>query len=434
MFGFTTERAAAQRVEAAVAETRSSLENPSTPLSDVAAWRSLLSDWHGVAGVSVTPETALEVPAIWAAINFIASTIAALPLQVFAKNDNGRDTANSDPLYAILHDAPNDELTSYQWRKGMMVNALSRGRGLSYIEKNLAGRVVNIWPLETDKTTVERRDGKKRYRYRDGGREVIYDAREIIDIPWMLAPDGLSHVDPISKLKGVVGLALALQKYAEKFFLNGGVPPLALQGSVPSPGAASRAVTDLKKAVRDANSEQRDFVFVPAGHELKPIGVDPAKSQMEEARRFQVEEVARVFNIPPTFLQDLSNGTFSNTEQQDLAFVKHTVTQWVEAWEQELNLKLFAPRNRTKFVEFNVDGLLRGDFKTRMEGNARAIQTGQLTPNEARASENRPPKPDGDNLYVQGATVPLGTVLAKPADAAPTPANDNVEPEPKLDE
>lgn len=432
MFGITTERAAARKVEAAVAETRSSIENPAVPLSDAAAWRSLLGDWHNVAGVVVTADTALEVPAIWAAINFISSTIASLPLQVFAKTDKGRDTANGDTLYPILHDAPNDELTSYQWRKGMMINILSRGRGLSFIERNLAGRVVNLWPLETDKTTIERRDGKKRYRYRDGNREVIYDAREIIDIPWMLKPDGLAHVDPITKLRGTVGLAIALQQYAEKLFLNGGIPPLALQGSVPSPGAASRAVGDLKKAVRDANSEQRDFIFVPAGHELKPIGVDPDKSQMEEARRFQVEEVARVFNIPPTFLQDLSHGTFSNTEQQDLAFVKHTVTQWVEAWEQELNLKLFAPRNRTKFVEFNVDGLLRGDFKTRMEGNARAIQTGQLTPDEARASENRPPMEHGDQLYIQGATVPLGTVLTQPA--APTTANDNVDPEPKPDE
>lgn len=429
MFGITTERSAARRVEAAVAETRSSLENPATPLSDVAAWKSLMGEWHAVAGVTVTPETALEVPAIWAAINFIASTIAALPLQVFVKNENGRDTANSDPLYGILHDAPNDELTSYQWRKGMMISALSRGRGLSYIERNLAGRVVNVWPLETDKTTIERRDGKKRYRYKpDNGREVIYEAREIIDIPWMLKPDGLAHVDPIAKLKGVVGLAIALQRYAEKFFLNGGVPPLAMQGSVPSPGAASRAVTDLKKAVRDANSEQRDFVFVPAGHELKPIGVDPSKSQMEEARRFQVEEVARVYNLPPTFLQDLTHGTFSNTEQLDLFFTKHTVSQWVEAWEQELNLKLFSARNRTKFVEFNVDGLLRGEFKTRMEGNARAIQTGQITPNEARAMENRPPKPNGDDLLIQGATIPLGSQPLQPA--APTPADPNADPEP----
>lgn len=406
------------------AETRATLESPSVPLSDVGAWRTLMSEWHGVAGVNVTYETAIEVPAVWCAVNFIAGTIASLPLQVFKKGDKGRETVDNDPLYGILHDAPNDELTSFMWRKGTMVSVLLRGRGVSFIERNKAGRVMNIWPLDTDKLTIERKNGRKTYIYRDGTRDVTYNANEVIDLTFMLKPDGVTHVDPISKLKGAVGLALALEEYARKFFANGGVPPLALYGSVPSPAAASRAATDVNQAIRDANAERRNILIMPAGHELRPVGVDPQKSQMEEARRFQIEEIARVFDIPPVFLQDLTHGTFSNTEQQDLHFVKHTLTQWIKAWEQELNLKLFTARNKSKFVEFNLDGLLRGDFKTRIDGWRSAVQGGLNTPNEFRESENWPKHgPEADKLYMQGATVPLGTVITQPKAGAP--ANDN---------
>ncbi|MGH0251514.1 phage portal protein [Sinorhizobium meliloti] len=406
----------------AAAETRASLENPSVPLSDVNAWRTLVGEWHGVAGVVVTHETALEVPAVWCAVNFIANTIASLPLQVFKKSGEGRDTVESDPLYSILHDAPNDELTSFMWRKGMMINVLLRGRGVSFIEGNKAGRVMSIWPLDTNKLTIERKSGRKLYHYDDGGRKVTYAANEVLDLTFMLKPDGVSHVDPISKLKGAVGLALALDEYARKFFANGGVPPLALYGPMPSPAAASRASQDVEKAVRDANAERRNVMIMPTGHELKAVGVDPEKSQMVESRRLGIEEIARIYGIPPVFLQDLTHGTFSNTEQQDLALTKHLISQWVKAWEQELNLKLFSARNRTKFVEFNLDSLMRGDFRTRMEGYAKGIQNGIYTPDEVRAMENWPSKGgDADKLHIQGATVPLGMQST----AARQPANDN---------
>lgn len=420
MFGLTTERAAARQV----AEVRASLEDPRIPLGDVNAWRTLMNEWHGVAGVTVTAETCLEVPAVWCAVNFIAGTFASLPLQLFVRKDESRETASKDPLYAILHDAPNEEWTSFSWRKYSMVNTLIHGRALTFIERNKAGRVMNLWPLDPTKMTIKRVAGKKSYDYVDGSRQITYSANEIIDVPFMLKADGLTHVDPISKLKGAVGLALALEQYAQKFFANGGVPPLALYGPVGSPAAASRASSDVTQAIKDANAERRNVLIMPTGHELKPVGVDPQKSQMEAARRFQVIEIARIFDIPPVFLQDLTNGTFSNTEQQDLHFVKHTLRQWLKAWEDEMNLKLFAPRNRTKFVEFNLDALMRGDFETRMSGYGVAIQNGLNTPNEIRAMENWPAKGDeADKLYIQGATVPLGT---QPVPAAPAaPANDN---------
>jgi HK97 family phage portal protein len=134
---------------------------------------------------------------------------------------------------------------------------------------------------------------------------------------------------------------------------------------------------------------------------------------MVDLQRFQIEEVARIFSLPPVFLQDLTHGTFSNTEQQDLHLVKHTVRRWITQIEQEMNLKLFGRDNNDLYVEFNLDGLLRGDFSSRMAGYATGIQNGILKPNEARASENRPSADNGDDLLIQGATVPLGSQVTQ---------------------
>jgi HK97 family phage portal protein len=147
---------------------------------------------------------------------------------------------------------------------------------------------------------------------------------------------------------------------------------------------------------------------LPAGHEMKSIGFNPEQMQLLELQRFSIEQIARIYSLPPVFLQDLTHGTFSNTEQQDLHFVKHTLKRWIEQTEQEMNLKLF-PRGSDLYVEFNVDGLLRGDFGTRMAAHATSIQNGIRTPNEVRTIENMPDRPEGDVLLIQGATVPMGT-------------------------
>jgi HK97 family phage portal protein len=175
--------------------------------------------------------------------------------------------------------------------------------------------------------------------------------------------------------------------------------------------------------VLEASQQRKNILALPTGHELKSIGIDPEKSQMEKARRFQVEEAARIYQLPPSFLQDLTHGTFTNVEQQDLHFEKHSMHRWVKQVEQELNLKLFGRNNRDRFAEFNMDGLLRGDYKTRMEGYAIAIQNALNKPNEIRGIENWPDDPKGNDLLIQGATVPLGmqmTMNIKPPPKAKT--------------
>lgn len=406
----------------AVTQFRSSLENPSVSLADASAWESLFGAWRlSDAGVNVTRDTALGVPAVWAAVNFISATIASLPLDLFTRDDKGRTRAENDPLHAILHDDVNPETSSFDWRKCAMQNVLLDGRSYTFIERNVARRVINLWPLDPCKVTVERRQGKTQYIYREGGKQTVYQSAEIIDIPWMLGSDGLCHYNPIDRLRNAIGLAIAMEKYGAEFFSNGGIPPLQLIGPMETPAAIKRAAIDIAAAIAAAKSEGRSILPMPMMHKLEAIGIDPVKGQLVDGRRFQMEEIARIYQLPPVFLQDLTNATLSNSEQQDLHFVKHTLAQWIKRWEQQLNLKLFGPRVRSKFVEFNVDGLLRGDFKTRMEGYAKAIQNAIYTPDEVRSMENRPAKgKDADKLHIQGATVPLGDQL-KRGDQPPPP-------------
>lgn len=362
------------------------------------------------ADVVVTTETALGVPAIWAAVNFISGTIAGLPLDLFEVTGDDRQKVKNTPLSRILHDAVTDETSSFEWRKGLFTSVLTGGRAFTFIERSPLGDVINLWPLNPAQVTVKMERGRKFYTYKEAGSAPKrYEAAEIIDIPFMMKADGVGHRGPIAANRDVVALAIAATNFGSKFFQNGGVPPFAVTGGFKSGAAMGRAADDFAAAIRKSAKEQRQALVLPDGMEIKSIGTDAEKSQLVELKKFCIEEFARVYSLPPTFLQDLSHGTFSNTEQQDLHFVKHTLKRWVEAFEQELNLKLFGRGERKFFVEMNMDGLLRGDFKTRMEGYATAINTGQIMPNEARRLENRPPDPAGDVLLMQGAMVPLGT-------------------------
>ncbi|MGX1786848.1 phage portal protein [Bosea sp. NPDC055332] len=372
----------------------------------------------------VTVDTALKVPAVWAAVAFLSRTLAALPLHAYRKTKDGPVRATGR-LETVVHDAPNDEMDRFKFWQYFWQQVFTGGRGLAYIERAPQG-VESFWIMDPTKTTIQRRGGRTSYQF-DG---KSYAAADVIDVPFMLKADGLKHYGPIAQASKAIQLALAMNDYGANFFAGGGVPPLALEGPLPAGDAAiKRAQADIKRSV-DAAKHANEPVFpIPAGYKLTPVGIDPAKGQMVEARRFQVEEIARAYQLPPVFLQDLSRATFSNAEQQDLHLVKHLIGQWAEALEGEMNLKLFGRGGGGRYVEHNLDGLLRGDFKTRMEGLARAIQTAQMTPNEARALENRPKheNPDADNLLVQGATVALGTQVADGGSEPPPPANDNTD-------
>lgn len=399
------------------------------PVSEIASsaswdeWASFLGIADGRASLPrVTVETALEVPAVLDAVTFLSRTMASLPLHAFRDNEGNKERADGE-LQMLLNEAPNPEMSSFDWRRYTWQQVFTGGRGVSWIERK-GIRPVAIWAMDPTKTTVKRVDGRKVYRC--DGKE--YSAGDVIDVAFALRPNMLNAYGPIHMGRKAIGLAIAMNDFAGGFFAGGGVPPLALEGPLPAGADAfKRAQKDIQRAIDNAKKAGLPFFGMPPGHKLSPIGSDPAKGQMTEARLFQIQEIARLYGLPPVFLQDLSKGTFSNTEQQDLQLVKHLIVHWALAFEGELNLKLFGQRRRARSVKHNLDGLQRGDFKSRIEGMARAIQTGQLMPDEARALEDRPPDPTGAGarLYIQGATVQLGTSPAPIGHNGGPPINDN---------
>jgi len=363
-------------------------------------------DFAAAAGVTVNTDTAMGVPAIWAAVNFIAGTLAGLPLHVYRKTDAGRERV-TEGFGATINTAVNDEMSSFEWRKYMFEQVLTGGRSITYIERDGSGNVRNLHPVDPNGVLVERKTTSqgfpaKTYRYN----QRIFKARDIIDLTFMVKANQLDPRGPIATNKDAIGMAIAASQYGAKAFQSGGIPPAVLQGPFQSGAAASRASEDVAAATAKLAKEGRPIMALPLGHELKSVGFSPEQMQLIELQRFSIEQIARIYSLPPIFLQDLTRSTFTNSEQQDLHFVKHTLKRWIEQAEQEMNLKLFG-RGSDQYVEFNVDGLLRGDFKTRMEAHATSIQNGIRTPNEVRDLENMSARDEGDDLMIQGATVPI---------------------------
>jgi len=383
--------------------------------------RVTMAEFFGLTGSAlVSMEEALGVPAVWAAVNFIPGTIAGLPLHVFDKRGSEKKRVKAtaaSPVVGVLHDAVNDGLTSFQWRFDMMQEVLTEGRSVTYIERDDRGRPINLFPLHEP---VVRRlaNGRKQYETEAGGRKALYDEADVIDITFTLKRDRLQHRSPLRQCAVAIGKAVNANDYGSKIFKNGGLPAFALQGPFGSEKSAIRAADNIAEATKEAARKGGNVLAIPLGHELKPLGSDPERMQLVETQEFAVIEIARIYSLPPTFLQDLSRATFSNSEQQDLHLVKHTLKRWVEQIEAELNLKLFG-RGSARIAEFNMDGLLRGDYMTRMQGNAIAIQSGQLAPNEARKQDNRPRKLGGDQLLIQGSTVPLDRNTAEVGNDVP---------------
>lgn len=372
----------------------------------------------------VTIDKALGVPAVAAAVSFLSRTLAGLPRHTYRETRKG-PKRQSDAVAALIHHRPNADMDAFKLWNYFWQQVFTGGRGLIYIERD-NGRPVGLYAMNPVKTIIRRSNFRTTYSH-DG---ATYDAADVIDLPFMLKPDQVGHYGPIMLAKSAIQLALCMDEYGAKFFAGGGVPPLTISGPLPTgPEARERAERDLQRSIDQARDASRAFFMIPPGYKIDQAGFDPSKGQLVEAMRFQIEQIARAFQIPPMFLQDLTRMINSNAEQQDMHLVKHLVSHWAKALEGELTLKLFPEASPRTYVEHNLDGLLRGDFKTRMEGMATAIQHGLLTPNEGRALDNREPKEHGDDLLIQGATVRLGSQPQAAPDAAP-PAQDQPDPAP----
>lgn len=389
----------------------------------------------------------MEITAFSSALNAVCTAFAQLPVHVYKTRAGKRVRDKNSPLQDILSGTVNDDLlTSYDWRYGLIHSYYTKGRGAALVRKTEGGEVVSIEPLNINGLVRKRKDGRWVYEYRVGGEDLeTYEPREVIDLVRLPDPNCESGVgaSPVTLNRHTLGLAMAAEKYASKVLRDGGIIPQQLvttydptSDKAPSPASMKELRDAAMAALQQATTSDMKFFANPPGHKLEPIGVNPGDLQLLELKRNLILDIARVFNLPPMFLQDLSTGTFTNTEQQAAVLVKHTLMPIIVQFQAQVNAKL-AGKNQD--LEVNVDAFLRGDYAVRMEGHAKSIQNAIRTPNEARELEGLPPMEGGNELMIQGATVPLrlaGKHLDKPvtdpAQEAPNPITE--EPVPPVEE
>jgi len=352
-------------------------------------------------GKTVNERTAMQTTAVYACVRILAETIASLPLHTYRYTENGKEKARDHPLYNLLANAPNPEMTSFVFRETLMGHLLLWGNSYSQIIRDGRGKVIALYPLLPDKMTVNRSEkGEIYYLYNKEGQEYILTKDEVLHIPG-LGFDGLIGYSPIAMAKNAIGMAIATEEYGAKFFANGANPGGVLEhpGVVKNP----QRIRDSWNAVYQGTSNAHRIAVLEEGMKFQPIGIPPEQAQFLETRKFQTEEICRIFRIPPHLIGDLERATFSNIEHQSISFVVHTIRPWLVRIEQSINKSLFSESEKKEyFVSFVVEGLLRGDYESRMRGYSIGIQNGFMSPNDVRSLENMNPIPEeeGGNIYM----------------------------------
>ena len=350
------------------------------------------------AGKRVNERSAMQMTAVYSCVRILAEAVAGLPLHLYRyKEDGGKEKALDHPLYLLLHDEPNPEMSSFVFRETLMTHLLLWGNAYAQIIRNGRGEVMALYPLMPDRMAVDRDDkGQLYYEYTTSaddapiskGSIVRLKPSDVLHIPG-LGFDGLVGYSPIAMAKNAIGLAIATEEYGSKFFANGAQPSGVLEhpGTIKDP----QRVRDSWMSQFGGSANSNKIAVLEEGLKYTPISISPEQAQFLETRKFQINEIARIFRVPPHMVGDLEKSSFSNIEQQSLEFVKYTLEPWLVRWEQSIQRILFsADEKKRYFVRFNVEGLLRGDYASWMSAN------------DIRELENldRIPAEEGGDLYL----------------------------------
>jgi len=338
-------------------------------------------------GKYVNEKTAMQTSAVYACVRVLAETIASLPFHTYRRTDNGKEKAIDHDLYYILHDEPNLEMTSFSFREVMMTHLLLWGNAYAQIIRDGRNKILGLYPLLPDKMRVDRNDnGEIYYIYNKDG--VLYQLRrdEVLHIPG-LGFDGIIGHSPIAMAKNAVGMALATEEFGSKLFSNDARPSVVLQhpGVVKDP----KRLRESWNSVYQGSGNAHKTAILEEGMSIQTLSIPPNDAQFLETRKFQIEEICRIFRVAPHLVASLDRATFSNIEHQGISFVVHTIRPWLVRIEQAMNKALFVgSEKREYFVSLVVDGLLRGDFSSRLQGYSTGIQNGIYSINDVRNLEN----------------------------------------------
>ena len=374
-------------------------------------------------GKPVNERSAMQMTAVYSCVRILAEAVAGLPLHLYRYTDSGgKEKALDHPLYPLLHDEPNPEMSSFVFRETLMTHLLLWGNAYAQIIRNGKGEVVALYPLMPNKMTVDRdENGELYYTYQRANEEahtmegssVVLKPSDVLHIPG-LGFDGLVGYSPIAMAKNAIGMAIACEEFGAKFFANGAAPSGVLEhpGTIKDPAR----VRDAWQSQFGGSANTGKVAVLEEGMKYTPISISPEQAQFLETRKFQINEIARIFRVPPHMVGDLEKSSFSNIEQQSLEFVKYTLDPWIIRWEQSMmRILLSADDKKEYFIKFNLEGLLRGDYQSRMNGYSIARQNGWMSANDIRELENldRIPAEQGGDLYlINGNMLPLGNAGA----------------------
>lgn len=376
-------------------------------LKEVDFWLkdALVGGYESSAGALVNEGSALGQAAVWAAVRVLSETVAQLPLKVYRLLEPAGKTPDpGHPLWTVLHDLANPEMTAYEFRCALQGHLALYGNAYAEIQRDQLGRVVALWPLRPDRMEVTRDEaGSRVWLYRlPAGTEVKWTWASPTRQPapiWHLrgfGSDGSVGYSPLQLLREPLGLAMAAEEYGARLFSNAARPSGVLQTpNRLTPEAASRLKSSWEAAHRGLSNANRTAVL-EEGVTWQQVGMPPDDAQFIESRKFSLGEIARCFRVPPHMIGDLDRATFSNIEHQSIDFVVHTLMPWLVAWEQSaardlLSVKSFA----THQIRFTVQGLLRGDIKSRYDAYAVGRQWGWLSADDVRELEDMNPLPEG---------------------------------------
>ena len=389
-------------------------------------------------GKPVNERSAMQMTAVYSCVRILAEAVAGLPLHLYRYTESGgKEKAIDHPLYLLLHDEPNPEMSSFVFRETLMTHLLLWGNAYAQVIRNGKGEVVALYPLMPNKMKVDRDErGQLFYTYQHSsdesntmkGSTVTLKPSDVLHIPG-LGFDGLVGYSPIAMAKNAIGMAIACEEYGAKFFANGAAPGGVLEhpGTIKDPQRVRESWQNTFGGSGNANK----IAVLEEGMKYTPIAISPEQAQFLETRKFQINEIARIFRVPPHMVGDLEKSSFSNIEQQSLEFVKYTLDPWVIRWEQSIMRSLLTPEEKkTYFAKFNLDGLLRGDYQSRMNGYAIGRQNGWMSANDIRELENldRIPTEEGGDLYlINGNMLPMrdaGAFANTPTDNGKEEEND----------
>lgn len=369
-------------------------------------------------GKSVTERSVMQMTAVYACVRILSEAVAGLPLHFYRyKEDGSKEMAIDTNLYHLLHDEPNPEMSSFVFRETLMTHLLLWGNAYAQIIRNGKGEIIALYPLMPNKMQVDRDEsGKLYYTYTRSegeantmqGSSVTLEPKDVLHIPG-LGFDGLVGYSPIAMAKNAIGLAIATEEFGSKFFANGAAPSGVLEhpGTIKDP----TRVREAWQSQFGGSGNSGKVAVLEEGMKYTPISISPEQAQFLETRKFQINEIARIFRVPPHMVGDLEKSSFSNIEQQSLEFVKYTLDPWVVRWEQSLSRSLLSEdEKKVYFFKFKLEGLLRGDYQSRMNGYAIARQNGWMSANDIRELEDLDkltPEQGGDLYLINGNMLPL---------------------------